>query len=124
MADVLLEAFNKEYRVLFGREIPGVPVEVLNWRGAVRAESPQLTLRSATTKGSQNLRTALRGTRSIYLPEFHEYVEVPVYNHDQLPSSAEFMGPAIVEQKESTSIIIPGSRATVDDHLNLIINFD
>lgn len=124
IADVLLDAFNKEYRVLFGREIPGVPVEVLNWRGAVRAESPPLTLRSASTKGSHNLKAALRGTRPIYLPESHDYVDVPVYNHDELPSGAEFTGPAIVEQKESTSIVIPGSRVRVDDQLNLIINFD
>ncbi len=124
IADVLLNAFNEEYRVLFGREIPGVPVEVLNWRGAVRAESRSLTLRSASTKGSHNLKAALRGTRPIYLPESQDYVDVPVYNHDELPSGAEFTGPAIVEQKESTSIIIPGSRVRVDDQLNLIINFD
>lgn len=124
IADVLLDAFNAEYRVLFGREIPGVPVEVLNWRGAVRAESRSLTLRSASTKDSHNLKAALRGTRPIYLPESQDYVDVPVYNHDELPSGAEFAGPAIVEQKESTSIIIPGSRVKVDDQLNLIINFD
>jgi N-methylhydantoinase A len=124
IADVLLDAFNEAYRVLFGREIPGVPVEVLNWRGAVRAESRSLTLRSASTKGSHNLKAALRGTRPIYLPESQDYVDVPVYNHDELPSGAEFAGPAIVEQKESTSIIIPGSRVRVDDQLNLIINFD
>lgn len=124
IANVLLDAFNKEYRLLFGREIPGVPVEVLNWRGAVRAESPPLSLRSASTKGSHNLKAALSGTRPIYLPESADYVDVPVYNHDKLPSGAEFTGPAIVEQKESTSIVIPGSSVKVDDQLNLIINFD
>jgi len=47
-----------------------------------------------------------------------------VYNHDLLPSGAEFRGPAIVEQKESTTVVIPGSHAKVDDQLNLIIQFD
>lgn len=124
IADVLLEAFNKEYRLLFGREIPGVPVEVLNWRGSVRAANPQLRLRTAAQKGADNLRAALRGTRPVYMPESQSYVDVPVYNHDQLPSGAEFVGPAIVEQKESTSVIIPGTRVKVDDQLNLILNFD
>ena len=124
IAEVLLAAFNKEYRALFGREIRGVPVEVLNWRGAVRADSPALTLRSATSQGSHNLHAAMRGTRKVYLPEQHGYVEVPVYNHDLLPSGAEFRGPAVVEQKESTTVVIPGSHARVDDQLNLIIQFD
>jgi N-methylhydantoinase A len=124
IAEVLMAAFNNEYRALFGREIPGVPVEVLNWRGAVRADSPALTLRSATSLGSHGLHAAMRGTRKVYLPEQHGYVEVPVYNHDLLPSGAEFRGPAIVEQKESTTVVIPGSHARVDDQLNLIIQFD
>jgi len=124
IAAVLLEAFNKEYRALFGREIAGVQVEVLNWRGAVRAQSPGLKLRSATTKGAHNLTAALRGSRPIYLPESKGYIDVPVYDHDHLPAGAQFSGPAIVEQKESTSVIIPGSRVRVDDHLNLIIEID
>ena len=124
IAEVLLGAFNKEYRALFGREILGVPVEVLNWRGAVRADSPALRLRSATSQSSHNLHAAMRGTRKVYLPEQHGYVEVPVYNHDLLPSGAEFRGPAIVEQKESTTVVIPESRARVDDQLNLVIQFD
>ena len=124
IAEVLLGAFNKEYRALFGREILGVPVEVLNWRGAVRADSPALRLRSATSQSSHNLHAAMRGTRKIYLPEEQGYVEVPVYNHDLLPSGAEFRGPAIVEQKESTTVVIPESRARVDDQLNLVIQFD
>lgn len=119
--DVLLSAFNAEYRRLFGREIPGVPIEVLNWRGAVRAESPSLTLRPALSRDAQDLQDAFRGTRKAYMPESQGYVEVPVYNHDLLPAGAEFQGPAIVEQRESTTIAIPGSHIKVDDKLNLII---
>jgi len=124
VADVLLNAFHQEYRRIFGREIEGVPVEVLNWRGAVRAESPSLALRSATRLGSQNLQDARRGMRKVYMPEQQGYVDAPVYNHDLLPSGAVFEGPAIIEQKESTTVVIPGSSVRVDEQLNLIIQLD
>ena len=124
MAEKLLDAFNIEYRELFSREISGVPVEVLNWRGSVRAVAPNLKLRTSASAIGAGLEAASTGTRPIYLPEDEGYREVPVYNHDRLPAGSEFIGPAIVEQRESTSVIIPGSRVMVDDHLNLIISLE
>jgi len=124
VADTLRAAFNEEYRRIFGHEIGGVPIEVLNWRGAVRGDSNALTLRSAARQGTQTLQDALRGTRKIYLPEQNGYADVPVYDHDRLPSGAEFHGPAIVEQKESTTVVIPGSHVKVDDQLNLIVQLN
>ena len=31
------------------------------------------------------------------------------------------VGPAVIEQLDSTTLLFPGDRATVDPHLNLIV---
>jgi N-methylhydantoinase A len=50
-------------------------------------------------------------------------VETPVFDRYKLGPGATFPGPAIVEERESTAIVPPGARATIDAHHNLVIEF-
>ena len=45
-----------------------------------------------------------------------------VYDRPRLAAGAHFLGPAIVEQMDSTVLIPPGIRADVDEYLNLILD--
>jgi N-methylhydantoinase A len=47
--------------------------------------------------------------------------DTPVYRREQLGSGAELVGPAIVEQLDSTTVIEPGDRVRVDADGNLEI---
>lgn len=61
-----------------------------------------------------------RLTRSVWFEgKAHE---TPIYERDDLPSGFDFKGPAIVEQVDSTTIVPPGTRASVDRHLNILIH--
>jgi N-methylhydantoinase A len=64
---------------------------------------------------------AHKGSRRAYFPERYGYVETPVYDRYALKPGAEFAGPAIVEERESTLIVGVGGRARVDDRLNVIV---
>jgi N-methylhydantoinase A len=48
-------------------------------------------------------------------------VEAPIYWRPDLGAGARFSGPAIVEQLDSTVVVPPGTVATVDPRLNLIL---
>jgi N-methylhydantoinase A len=48
-------------------------------------------------------------------------VETPVYDRYALGAGAEFGGPAIVEERESTAVVGPGARCRVDDRLTLVV---
>jgi N-methylhydantoinase A len=54
---------------------------------------------------------------------FHEsgWVQTPIYRRAQLVPGASFPGPAIVEEREATTVVIPNSRVVVDPHLNLVV---
>ena len=44
-----------------------------------------------------------------------------VYSRYSLPPGAVVPGPAVIEERESTTVVGPDARATVDRFLNLVI---
>jgi N-methylhydantoinase A len=118
-ADRLTELYRKEYRRLYNREGPDVPLEAMTWRLEVAAPRPEIRL-TGEVNGSSPLSEAQKGTREIYLPEEDGFKEVPVYNRYRLDPGVVFEGPAVVEEKESTAILGPEGRAEIDAARNLI----
>jgi N-methylhydantoinase A len=45
--------------------------------------------------------------------------EVPVFRRSSLQPGMRIEGPAIVEEKTSTTVLYPGQRAEVDEYLNV-----
>jgi N-methylhydantoinase A len=58
-------------------------------------------------------------TRKVWFEE--GWLETPIYRRDFLPEAAEFTGPAIVEQLDSTTVIEPGNRVRIDPLGNLVV---
>jgi len=48
-------------------------------------------------------------------------VSCPLYARDRLDAGNRIEGPAIVEQMDATTFLPPGTVATVDPYLNLIM---
>jgi N-methylhydantoinase A len=113
----LREAFFDRYRDLFQRAAV-LPVEALTWRVTVSAPAhspfdvkPE---RSAASKSK-------KGERNAWFPEFSDYVVTDVHNRYAVNPGDELMGPAIVEERESTLVVGPGARVTVDPHGMLVV---
>lgn len=65
---------------------------------------------------------ALKGTRPVYFPETGGFVPCPVYARDGLADGMAIDGPAIVEERESTIVLVPDCRATVDRLGNIVVD--
>ncbi len=48
------------------------------------------------------------------------WIETPIWRRETLPIGHAIEGPAIIEQNDTTTLLVPGSRATVDPQLNLL----
>jgi len=112
-------AFEEVYRNLYGRVAEGVPLEVLNWRVVASGPRPEINLAAEAT-GMADAAIARKGERDIYLPERGGFAPVPVYDRYALAPGARFDGPAVIEERESTTII-GGGVVTVDTYRNLIV---
>ncbi len=111
------ETFERVYRSLFGRTGPEVPLEAISWR--VIASGPRPTVRmSVPSAGSAD---ALKARRPVYFPEWEEHRPVPVFDRYLLNAGTDLQGPAIIEERESTTVVGPGARIEVDMARNLVI---
>jgi N-methylhydantoinase A len=115
--------YREEYRRLYGREGPDVPLEAITWRVEVSAPRPEI-LQEERGGDPRALDEVRKGKREIYLPEKDGFAAVPVYDRYRLDPGAAFDGPAVVEERESTVIVGPDSRAEVDGSRNLIVRWE
>ena len=112
----LLASFAQTYERLHGRHGPPVDVEALSWRVVSTGPVPALRLRPQTAAAAA---APEKGTRPAY---FGELVEAAVLDRYALPAGASIRGPAIVEERESTLVVPPGSTCVVADDLSLVVD--
>jgi N-methylhydantoinase A len=116
----ITSSFQAAYRTLYHRLPQGVAIEALNWRVTTAGPAPDITMRPSAPAGG-GARGALKGTRRAWFAETDAYVDTPVYDRYALTPGAEFSGPAIVEERESTAVIGPGGRCRIDEGLTLVV---
>ena len=123
----LVESFDQAYRALYHMSVSTGAVEALNWRLRVSAPAPEVEITRRgenfrdTTARSGKAADALKGKRRAYFAQARGFVETPVYDRYRLRPDIGFEGPAIIEERESTTIIGPGGRCRLDDHLTLVV---
>jgi N-methylhydantoinase A len=117
---VLRGAFETAYREKFALTPPGVPVEFINIRVAVRApvSGSDVVLEGRRGGGA---RAALKGTRRAYFPGADGWVETAVYDRYRLGIGDELAGPAVVEEEGSTLVVGPGATARVAASGNIVM---
>lgn len=60
--------------------------------------------------------------RSTYFDELGGRADTPVYDRTTLAAGTRIVGPAVVEQLDSTTVIPPGVPAVIDEWLNIRIH--
>jgi N-methylhydantoinase A len=116
-ASLLAMSFRDAYEALYGRSDGAEHVEVVNWR--LEARVPTGALPSPTLDGHDG--DATKSPREAYFPELGGYVECPVYDRYRLAAGAAMTGPALIEERESTTVILPGEVAELDELGNLVL---
>ena len=115
------DLFYEKYEELFGRRVEGVGIEILTWRLHATAPKSEVALSFAGQKADKGER--IKGQRRVFFPETG-YVQCNIYNRYALTPGFKFQGPAVVEERESTTVIGPDASVHVDQFLNLVIDID
>jgi N-methylhydantoinase A len=108
-------AFEAEYRRLYGRVEPGLPVECVGWRVTVSGPTPTIDL--AATPSTTGM--ARKGRRPAWFGG--RFIEAALYDRAALAPGETIAGPAMVEERESTLVLPPGARASCDAARNLLV---
>ncbi|MBV6521797.1 MAG: Acetophenone carboxylase gamma subunit [Gemmatimonadaceae bacterium] len=108
-------AFDEVYARRYGCAHPDKPVEATTWKVTAHGDSRPLRLPEiASAPNGEPARSAR--SREAYFPESGGYVETPVYDREALLANHLIRGPAIIEERESTTVIPPGMAAVIDRH--------
>jgi N-methylhydantoinase A len=119
--EVVRRTFETIYAETYGYSNTAEPVEVVTWKVTAAAPPPPLELPTATPAGREPA-AACKGVRRAYFPECGGFVECSVYDRYCLTPGMALIGPALVEERESTALILPGDVGSVDRYGNLIID--
>ena len=121
--EALDAAFAAAYREHYGRENPGAAAEVVSWR---------LELRSGTLKAPHapdadpaTIPEEGRPTPDHRPVRFDDrYVDTPVWRRESLLPEESHPGPALVVERQTTTVVTPGGRFGIDGFGNLRIDLD
>ena len=107
--------FDGIYETLYGRTYPDSQVEFINFK--VRAGLPVRMLRfPKLEKKTSSLNDTIKGRRLAYSGIAKDFIPYTVYDRYKLFPGAEFQGPAIIEEGESTVIAGEDASVSVDDY--------
>ena len=116
----ITDAFYKAYEKAFSRYMTDAPIQGLTWRLRAQCPLPSLEIKYSAKKEDTEA-AALKGRRKAYFPEQNSFIECPVYERYLLKPGTKLKGPAILEERESTTIAGVDSELSIDDKLNIII---
>ena len=111
-------AFSERYRERFDIVLEDMTPVLASLRTTVIGRRPDLVLKRLG-KGEESPLPGPVSSRPVFFAG--DWIDTPVYDRDALIQGTSLEGPAIVQQADTTCLIDPGARATVDPDSNLII---
>ena len=114
-----VERFHARHKDFYGHSNPSAPIEFVNLRTVHvhRVAAPTMSDPVDCT-GREPSPVA---HREAYFGERNGYVRTPIYDRRAMTGGATIVGPAIVEQPDTTVIVHPGQRATMRPDRSLLI---
>lgn len=111
-------AFHRLHEQAYGHAAIDEPTMVVNVRVTGIGGIPKPTLRRS---GDSPGALTGRGHRKVYFSEAGGFIDTPIFLRSTLADAVAVMGPAVIEEMDSTTVVFPEFVAVVDEQANLRI---
>jgi N-methylhydantoinase A len=118
----LRAAFLREHERVYGHAAPDEPVQVVALRLTAFGDRETPPMPALAAAAHADPKDARIGERPVYFEDARDFLTTPVYRRERLRAGHRLAGPAIVEQMDSTTVILGGQEAVVDERANLVIH--
>ena len=115
----LIANFHDLHYRLYTYNLPRASVELVNLRVSASGALPRHEMSTLPSADGQHPEP--ESHRPVMFFRSVGYVDTPVYRRDALLAGSELAGPAVVEQRDTTTLLAPGFRARVDSYGSLVI---
>ncbi|MGF6440855.1 hydantoinase/oxoprolinase family protein [Paraburkholderia youngii] len=110
-------AFHREHHRLYGHSDASSPVQVVALRLVISLPTPKPEMpKIALGEGAPRVEALI----DVYLDG--AWRKVPLYRRSVLLAGHRFHGPAIIAQDDTTTCVLPGFEAVVDEYGNLLLS--
>jgi len=110
--------FDRLYQQQYGRTVPNVDVEIINW--AYVAATPGASLRKVAT-AQRKRRPRPDSKRKIYWGQLRRTLEVPCHRRESLRAGDSIAGPALIIENQTSTLVSPNFNALIDRVGNIIL---
>lgn len=117
----LRRAFFREHERVYGYAAEDEAVQIVAFRLTGLGEPEPLGRPRVGRAARPEPAEAHIGERAVYFDETRAFVPTPIYRRERLLAGHRLTGPAVIEQMDSTTLILPGQSADVDERGNLLI---
>lgn len=117
----IVAGFEQAYEKKYGYRQAGAIVEAVDWYIVASIPYGAAGTHRAKSWKAQTSGAFERGKRAAYFPEAEGYVDCAVIDRSALPVGEVVKGPAIIEEAEATTVLLPGWTARVSPRGHLIM---
>jgi N-methylhydantoinase A len=110
------DIFESEYVSQYGLKLEAMPIELVSWHVTARGDTPSRSANAAAPSGTD----LHNRTRTVFFKG--KPTQVPVRHRTELRYGEVIEGPVIVEERETTSFILPGWTLELHETGSLIAN--
>ncbi|MEH7121147.1 hydantoinase/oxoprolinase family protein [Neobacillus vireti] len=118
----IVERFHEQHERIYGYSNKNGLVEFVNYRLTALGELPKASLEKFEEQDGRKVKPT--SFREVYFSEVDKpgYYSTAIFNRDDFVPGDQIKGPAIIEQMDTTILILPRQTMIVDPYRNLLIN--
>ena len=120
-AGALRGAFLREHERVYGYAADDEAVQIVACRLTAFGDREPPALAALARADGADPGEARTGERAVYFEDARGFLATPIYRRERLRAGHRLCGPAIVEQMDSTTVLLGGQEAAVDERANLVI---
>lgn len=122
----IIKRFHEAHEHGYGYSRPNAKIEFVNFRLSAMGEMQKAKISTLETRQQAGISEALKkvGERDVYFEETGNFVSTFVYDRNDMFAEDVIIGPAIVDQMDTTTLIPPNTTCKVDNFGNLIVEIN
>jgi N-methylhydantoinase A len=111
--------FPQAHEKAYGYAHAGRSMEIVNLRSRLVIRMPKPSLRPSARKGRRLEQAAVIKTKPVWFGG--KPLQTPIYMREYLWAGARLLGPAVIVEYSSTTVVPPDFECGVDEYLNLVL---
>ena len=115
------QAFERQHRTEYGHVFADSPIEIVNIRLTGTATMPKIGRPPPLGAGALDAAELRVGSCSFRVDGSLARFDTPYYRRDAIPADCPIEGPAVVVQRDTTTVVPPGWTAAAKSNRNLIL---